>query len=202
MTTKQANQAGFTIIESLMAIVVVGILLAAIAPVIVLSTATRVQARRVELATQAARAYIDGIRSGTIQYPPSTTSQLEGYTAPTNSGSLNCRANAYCSSTPDLYCVDFDGSGCSSSSLTDMVVQAFRTNSASVDPNQGYSLGLRVYRADAFKDPGTLKQGIQQATFTGGLGDSKAPLLEMTTDIATDQTSFRDFCNRLGCGKR
>jgi type II secretory pathway pseudopilin PulG len=35
-----------------------------IAPVLVLSVATRVQARRVELGTQAARTYIDGVRSG------------------------------------------------------------------------------------------------------------------------------------------
>ncbi len=35
-----------------------------IAPVIALSVATRVQSRRLELATQAARTYIDGVRSG------------------------------------------------------------------------------------------------------------------------------------------
>jgi len=50
ITPKQA-QFGFTIVESLMAIVVVAILMTAISPVIILSVATRVQARRVELAT-------------------------------------------------------------------------------------------------------------------------------------------------------
>ena len=49
-----------------MAVVVVSILLTAILPMIILSTATRVQARRVDLATQAARGYIDGVRSGVI----------------------------------------------------------------------------------------------------------------------------------------
>jgi len=200
--TKQVNQSGFTIIESLVAIVVLGILLSAIAPVIILSTATRVQARRVELATQAARAYIDGIKSGVIKSPPSASSHLEDYAAPNSSGSLNCTANAYCSSTPDLYCVDFDRTGCSSSSLNDMVVQVFRLNSASTAADEGYSLGLRVYRADAFKEPGTLKSKPVQPTFTGGLGDIKAPLVEMTTEIATDNTSFRDLCDRLGCGKQ
>ncbi|MBV9389581.1 MAG: hormogonium polysaccharide secretion pseudopilin HpsB [Chroococcidiopsidaceae cyanobacterium CP_BM_ER_R8_30] len=202
MTLKHTNSNGFTLVEPLVALVVVSILLTAITPIIILATATRIQARRVELASQAARAYIDGVRSGAIQYPPGTTTRLEDYAAPTSSGSLNCTANAYCSSTPELYCVDFDGSGCSNSSLTDMVVQAFRLNSAAVEPSQGYTLGLRVYRADAFKEPGTLKREPQQATFTGGLGDIKAPLLETTTDIATDQTSFRDFCARLSCGKR
>jgi hypothetical protein len=79
----------------------------------------------VELATQAARAYIDGVRSGTINHPPSITNNLGDYAAPTSSGSLNCTGNSYCSSMPNLYCVDFDGSGCSASSLTDMVVQPF-----------------------------------------------------------------------------
>ncbi len=65
-------QSGFTIVESLMAIVVVGILLTVIAPVITLSVATRVQARRVELATQAVKTYIDGIRTGAIAAPSHT----------------------------------------------------------------------------------------------------------------------------------
>ncbi len=192
---------GFTIIELLVAMLIVGILMSVTAPIIILSTATRVQARRVELATQAARAYIDGVKSGTISSPPSITGNLEDYAAPTSSGSLTCTANSYCSSMPDLYCVDSDGSGCSTSSLNDMVVQAFRLNPASTDADKGYRLGLRVYRADAFKDTVTLKKGIKQASFTGGMGDRQAPLVEMTTEIATAQTSFRDFCNRLHCGK-
>ena len=64
-----SSNSGFTIIESLVAIIVVGILMTAIAPTIVLSVATRVQARRVEVATDAAQSYIDGVRSGTIEPP-------------------------------------------------------------------------------------------------------------------------------------
>ncbi len=194
------RQAGFTIVELLVAMLLVGILMTVIAPVLVLSTATRVQARRVELATQAARAYIDGVKSGTINSPPSITGNLEDYAAPTSSGSLSCTPNSYCSSMPSLYCIDFDSTGCSTSSLTDMVIQAFRVNPASTDADKGYRLGIRVYRADAFKDTGTLKKETKQATFTGGLGDRQAPLVEMTSDISTSQTRFRDFCERLHCG--
>lgn len=207
----QNSQSGFTIIESLIAIVVVSMVMTALSPVIVLSVATRVQSRRVEMASQAARAYIDGVRNGAISPPPFIPpgSNLEDYAAPTppSSGSLNCAANSYCSSMPsDLYCVDSDGSGCSTSSLTDMVIQAFRLNPASTNPDDGYRLGLRVYRADAFKDSGSLKKTKQsngttlakQATFTGGLGDRKAPLVEMTTDIVTSKTNYSSFCGRLG----
>src|SRR6476469_3620673 len=53
------QDSGYTIIESLVAMIVVSVLMIAIAPVMAYSVATRVQARRIELATQAASAYID-----------------------------------------------------------------------------------------------------------------------------------------------
>jgi prepilin-type N-terminal cleavage/methylation domain-containing protein len=60
----QSRDGGYTIIESLVAMIVVSVLMIAIAPVMAFSVATRVQARRVELATQAARTYIDALRRG------------------------------------------------------------------------------------------------------------------------------------------
>ncbi|MDI9636501.1 hormogonium polysaccharide secretion pseudopilin HpsB [Geitlerinema splendidum] len=68
-TVLSNQESGFTLIESLMAIVVLTIMLVGVAPMIFLSTATRVQARRVERATQAARTYVDGIRAGSILPP-------------------------------------------------------------------------------------------------------------------------------------
>lgn len=168
----QSSQSGFTIIESLMAIVVVGILMTVIAPVIVLAVGTRVQAKRVELASQAARTYIDGVKSGAIALPlhtvtldevneattpPTFTPQrgtFSNVAAPTSSGSLTCLTTTtgypYCpanSSTSSLYCNDVDGGGCTTSSTKDLLVQAVRTSNA-----QNYILSLRVYRADAFRD--------------------------------------------------
>ena len=61
----QSRDGGYTIIESLVAMIVVSVLMIAIAPVMAFSVATRVQARRMELATQAARAYIDALRPRT-----------------------------------------------------------------------------------------------------------------------------------------
>ncbi|MEO0842878.1 MAG: hormogonium polysaccharide secretion pseudopilin HpsB, partial [Cyanobacteria bacterium J06643_5] len=154
-----SKQSGFTIIESLVAIIVVGILMTAIAPTIVLSVATRVQARRVELATAATQSYVDGIRTGTIE-PPELPKKSEAelkkydfsnYDAP-KQGNLNCKDNEYCTSPDDnLFCVDGDGDGsCSIASSKDMIVQAFRFSSSSIEAEDGYSLGTRVYRADAF----------------------------------------------------
>ncbi|MCC5659719.1 hormogonium polysaccharide secretion pseudopilin HpsB [Nostoc sp. XA010] len=81
--SQPSGESGFTIIESLVALLVVAILLTAIAPVIVLATATRVQSRRVELATQAAKTFIDGIRTGAITAPSTV---IDGTLAPPGSG--------------------------------------------------------------------------------------------------------------------
>ncbi len=179
-----STQSGFTIVECLLAIIIVTILMTAIAPVIALSVATRVQARRVELGTQAARAYIDGVRSGTIE-PPAATVPLdevkeqrngrkifvpnrdtfsERIQAPNPRSLSNCgegvlRNSPYCApKSLSLYCFDVDGGGCTSNSSRDMVVQAFRssTNPRRDRGNKGYLLGVRVYRADAFDGRGKL----------------------------------------------
>lgn len=232
---------GFTIVESLLAIIIVGILLVGIAPVVVLSVATRIQARRVENATQAARTYIEGTRATSIQAPKATVLLTQGTLANPKGGilfdglesppidSLNgcltktaalsnnkCKTNNYINNvdggaTPSLYCFDVDGDGvCSVDSLQDVVVQAFRsTNDAATgdDAGQGYILGIRVYRADGFVGADPLKasssiESQKAATFGGGLGDKKAPLVEMTTDITirgSDTTKlFPNICARLG----
>lgn len=205
----QADDTGFTIIESLIAIIVVAILLTAIAPVIVISTASRVHSRRVELATQAAKTYIDGVTSGSIESPPITKKDnnlIAEVKAP--SGNLNCRKdNDYCSTPTDktyqLYCLDGSGDGkCTKDGSGDMLVQAFAYNPNNDEADRGYRLGIRVYRSDAFKDGKSLEksEGEKKATqsaFSGGLGKLKAPLLEMTTDIASRNTTFADFCSRL-----
>ncbi|MBW4662899.1 MAG: hormogonium polysaccharide secretion pseudopilin HpsB [Chroococcus sp. CMT-3BRIN-NPC107] len=217
-----SSQSGFTIIESLMAVIVVAILMTAIAPAIALSVATRVQARRIELASQAARAYVDGVKAGTITAPfytvtlsevnattkvfTSARSNFAAIAAPTNTtGSLSCTppittpattTNYYCANTTtlSLYCINGDETaGCSSNSVRDLVIQSFRTSN-----DQNYLMGVRVYRTDGFKTSGAFELGGQQATFTGGLGKPKAPLLQMTTEITSSQPVYQDYCNRLG----
>lgn len=207
----QKKQDGFTIIESLVAVIVLGILMTAIAPTIVLSTATRVQSRRVELATLAAGAYIDGVTSGNIPAPPisKTSTSANAPAATLSCNNLNdLKANkGYCSSpggnssSYKVFCVDGSGDGkCTEEESKDMIVQAFGFNSDSTEASQGYKLTVRVYRADAFKDNTALEKGDgkTQSTFTGGLGKRKVPLTQITTDIVVaGQTTFQNWCNRL-----
>jgi prepilin-type N-terminal cleavage/methylation domain-containing protein len=246
LVSRTKRDGGFTIVESLLAIIIVGILLVGIAPVVVLSVATRIQARRVESATQAARTYIEGTRATSIQAPnsrvflekttlknnitngvlfdgavePPPVDALSGCLTQTAAKSnTKCKTNGYVindvdSTKPSLYCFDVDGDGvCSVDSLQDMIVQAFRsttiedTSSTVLDAEQGYILGIRVYRADGFDGSDPLKasnatDNQRAATFAGGLGVKKAPLVEITTDITirgSDITKlFPNICTRLG----
>lgn len=204
LVNSSSRLGGFTIIESLAAIVIIAILLAAIAPVLSLSVATRVQSRRVELATQAARIYIDGVKTQTIPAPSSnsTTKKISEFDAPTPTGTLTCNANDYCTAPSgtnlSLYCIDSDGNGCQTSSSRDMLVQAFRYNPSTTA--NGYALGVRVYRADAFRGSATLLKNTPQPSFTGGIGRRSAPLVEMATEINDTIPKYSDLCARLsGC---
>jgi len=235
-----SSQAGFTLIESLMAILVVTIMMIAISPAIVLSVATRVQTKRLEMGINASRTYIDAVRSGNIfkadgeKAPPppiARTATIPNEVDVSSGGTLDCPQptppiGSTSTSVPRffkcnteatdfyLYCVDNDDTpnGCDADSTKDMIVQGF---GISQDPNlptdpekaaaKGYRLGVRVYRADAFKDSEPLKKStsdprikLEAKTVTSGLGDRKAPLVEMTTEITTDKTTYSNLCKRLG----
>ncbi|NEO47067.1 MAG: prepilin-type N-terminal cleavage/methylation domain-containing protein [Moorea sp. SIO4A3] len=212
----QSSDAGFTIMESLMAMLIITILMLGISPMIVLGVANRVQSRRVELAVQAARAYIDGVRSKAIDHPEHTR-QIElkdgnnrsdfAKTEAPQPSNLTCDKNSYCQNDENtsIYCIDLDDGGCSSNSSRDLIIQGFRSITSSGDPanniDKSYFLGVRVYRADAFKDQGELKigeKGAKAKAMGPGLSDRKAPLVEMTTEITTGTPSYSDFCDRLG----
>jgi len=194
-----SSQSGYTILESLMAIVVVTVLMVAVAPLLAFSFATRVQAKRVELGSKAANTYIDAVRSGAVT--PTLTTQTD---PPTSAGSLTCDAGKLCTSPAGLYCVDNDSDGkCTlpndptpGKGLMDMIVQGVAINKvAGATLENGYQLIVRVYRSDAFKDSSPLQQGKLQST--KGLGNPKVPLSEITTQIIGSQTSFQDIENRL-----
>jgi prepilin-type N-terminal cleavage/methylation domain-containing protein len=196
----QSQDAGYTIIESIVAMVVVSVLMIAIAPVMAFSVATRVQAKRVEMATQAARTYMDTLRSGAL-IPASPTPGFPKIST-TNNDLQNNPAPA---NKTGLYCIDNDGTGeCEDSSNQDFRVQGYYFNNGAPNPERtGYSLIVRVYRAGSFAGGvGALKTQnelqAQQGISSAGLGNLRAPLVEMRTEIAgTDrQGAYRSFCDR------
>ena len=200
----QPRDGGYTIIESLVAMIVVSVLMIAIAPVMAFSVATRVQARRTELATQAAKAYINGLRSESIKFGGT----IKGFPAKFAATSQADLANAPVpGNNADLYCVDMDGTGvCETSSTKDFYVQgAWLNKDTSItngDPTlKGYQLLVRVYRADSFAgvtlNP-TPKTAKKQSVVGSGLGDRTMPVVEMSTEIpATGNPSYKSIFDRL-----
>ncbi|MEG3974062.1 hormogonium polysaccharide secretion pseudopilin HpsB [Microcoleus sp. herbarium8] len=195
----QSRDGGYTIIESLVAMIVVSVLMIAIAPVMAFSVATRVQARRIELATQAARTYIDGLRSESIKFGGT----IKGF--PAKSTQANLADTAVPGNNTDLYCVDMDGTGvCETSSTKDFYVQGAWLNEDATDPDptlKGYQLLVRVYRADSFASGVTLKapkDEKKQSVVGSGLGDKTMPVVEMSTEIpATGNPSYKSILDRL-----
>jgi prepilin-type N-terminal cleavage/methylation domain-containing protein len=199
-----SQDGGYTIIESLVAMVVVSVLMIAIAPVMAFSVATRVQARRMELATQAARTYIDGLRTGAIK-PPNNPQPTIGF--PIKDASLGPPANK-----DTLYCVNLDNTTeCGeTTSNKDFRVQGIWdvgpvTLANPNDPTPvGYNLIVRVYRADSFA-PGVVlrnpKDIPKQSIVGSGLGDRTIPVVEMNTQIPPPSGSaYSSLCDRTkGC---
>ncbi|MFN5397019.1 MAG: prepilin-type N-terminal cleavage/methylation domain-containing protein, partial [Pseudanabaena sp.] len=180
---------GFTLLESLVAVAVVSILIVAIAPMVALSTSARVNARRIDQATQAARSYVDAVRGGVIDttsFPASLIKNIpnaqnqytfESVSAPTNSTSLtansSCQAvtNAVLGSTTVLgSCVDTNGNGFSVDDPQDLFVQPMRSGStdATILKKQGFWLAVRVYRADALSGSAALRTGMESTCNAGG----------------------------------
>jgi len=200
MTKRQQHQnlshsreGGYTIMESLVAMIVVSVLMIAIAPVMAFSVATRVQARRIELASQAATAYINALRVGAIR--KDDPKSPKGF--PSNTDLAPNKSD-------DLYCVDLENKTppvCSGSK--DFFVQGVLKNPANpTDPTTtGYELTVRVYRADAFSSSSGTVTKIQQSVANSGLGNPKAPLVVMQTEIPPttqgSSSAYRSLCARL-----
>ncbi|MFN9886623.1 MAG: prepilin-type N-terminal cleavage/methylation domain-containing protein [Pseudanabaena sp.] len=220
-----SNQSGFSLLEALMAILVVSILMTAILPMIILSTATRVQSRRVDLATQAARGYIDGVRSGVIDI---TTA---GAAFPfINDNAVDSARNQYfqnvaAPSSVNIASlngiqgikVDTNGNSFNVTDPQDLVIQPMRTGgtaSGAELATQGFYMQVRVYRADAFtQDAAGNLNGIQAGlTLQTGNGDTcpngrgivtstgggkNCPLVVMRVDINPSTSTMNQIKNRL-----
>jgi len=176
----QPRDGGYTIIESLVAMIVVSVLMIAIAPVMAFSVATRVQARRVELASQAATAYINALRVGAIK-PNTPTTPPRPFPAQDPSADPGPPTDPAV-----LYCVDLDKETPGCDGNNDFLIQGLWRNpgNPTTDPTTtGYELTVRVYRADVFSSSPRPITTKQQSVANSGLGDPKAPLVVMKTQI-------------------
>ena len=217
---------GFTLLESLMAVAVVSILIVGIAPMIALSTSARVNARRVDQATQAGKSYIEAVRGkvyDTSKFPASLRSSVNTQgqyvfdvasptteTFPVPSGcTLNIvdptQNNIHGGRVPGV-CVDSNGDGFRVDDPQDLVIQPMRSGGTDAEKlaDEGFWLAIRVYRADAFATgaPAIFKGtepecATSKLVFVGTNGSSRCPLVTMRSQIILN-LSLND--NKTGTG--
>lgn len=180
-----STNSGFTLIESLVAAVVVGILLVSIAPMLVISTASRIQARRVDSANNLARDFADRLKAGVIPpFPPNVFTvgrAIDSYTIfPRYDGALNSISSV----TKNITAYDGNGDG-AFDGANDFVIQAIRSPdrtppnaTPNLDANTpanlrllqdgGYDASIRVYRGDAFtySATGSVNLPVSSSPFT------------------------------------
>jgi hypothetical protein len=132
------------------------------------------------------------LRTGAIRPIGLTPASQPGFptdatTAPPSSAALYCFKSEQTSDACGI-------------SKKDFYVQGIRS-SGNNPTDTGYSLKVRVYRADA--PFGSLTTG-QQSVANSGLGDPKAPLVEMQTEIPPTTngggSARQSLCSRLNPG--
>jgi type II secretory pathway pseudopilin PulG len=204
LNQRSPSQQGYTILEGLMAVVVVSVMLLAIGPVIAFSVGTRVQAKRVELATQAGKSYIDWVKAApdANAIKERAPKQTAITTAPaTGDLTSDCTSkDGYCTTTDKkLYCVNLDETaGCQTKSPVDMVVQPIITSPDATKPEKGYGMQVRVYRANSFAPGVTLQSPTKSDSLTtNALGNRGLPLVMMKTEVLPKTGTFEDLKNRI-----
>jgi type II secretory pathway pseudopilin PulG len=202
------STAGFTLIEALVAIIIVSVTLVSITPPIFLATATRVQNRRVQQAQQIAQGEIDRVRvlmerqqAGTLALlPPLATGNVRsGTTPPAPSGTSFARLRsplAACNTddgtTPPAngFLVSLNPTTCT----PDFIVQTFRggeirvAGTAVTAAPDGFVMGVRVYSIIARGN--TLSTQPAALRATNGLGNQQnRPLAVLYATIVRNNSS-------------
>ncbi len=198
----QSQAGGFTLIESLVAIIILSLTVVSVLPPIFWATATRVQNRRAEQAVQLAQSEIDRVRvaverrSITLdQLPPRAGAALKP-DAPAPStiipqGTKMRSAVAGCNiddgkqaaNVTDLILVDTDPEPPGEPCAPEFMIQTFRGGGVPLDtvaaPPDGFVMGVRVYSIVASVDSkgAALNSGIEAKAgnlrATNGLGTQR-----------------------------
>ena len=200
-TSGQPTDAGLTLIEGLVAVVVIGISVAVMSPLVILSVATRVQSQRAEQAFQIAQAEVDRIRlivdrddssAINIAQTPKTVLNAADFNTPGGVTAPTKIAADYTTVFSSARGIDVDNDG-----GDDYAVQIFRTAGSTVGTKPvAFDLGVRVYRADVVGVAGKTL-GVEQASLnmTSGEGQSGTrPLATLYTSIIKSDTE-RSLCD-------
>lgn len=187
---------GLTLIECLVAIVMVALVAGSIAPVMVISVASRVNNQKAEQALGLAQAEIDrtrnlvqrGVEPGGATI---TLASLPAVATGIAEGDIETTPGITASAARP---VDIDEDG-----TPDFLVHTFRTagfpTSATIP--SAFSMGVRVYDIRALETSGTLLTEPASLALTGGEGDRRtSPLAALYTTIAVGDDPD-SLCNMI-----
>jgi prepilin-type N-terminal cleavage/methylation domain-containing protein len=207
---RQRQQAGFTLIESLVAIIILSLTVVSVFPPIFWATATRVQNRRAEQAIQLAQSEIDRVRVAVerktitqAQLPPKVGAALKpDAPAPTT---VIAQAVKLRSAVPgcnnddgnqainvgDVILVDTDPSptGSATPCTPEFMIQTFRGTGVPTDDGvtapDGFVMGVRVYSITARNSvlAGTAQKG--PGTLRGSTGLGTQQIKPLATQYST-----------------
>lgn len=223
LAQRHQSDQGLTLIECLVAIVIVSITLIAITPPIFFITATRVQSRRAEQALQVGQAEIDRIRAVvergvyTLNDLPAVVTSINNVPAPTSvtAGVLKssiASCNTYTGATvatTSLLPVNTDLDPSNLAACTSQfLVQTFRTDgtAGSAVPRSGFRVGVRVYADIPLlrQNLGSLQTEQASLKFVSGAGNQNLrPLAVLYSTIVRNDTStslqdYRAICPAAG----
>ena len=214
----ESTSQGFTLIESLVSIVVVSVLIVGIAPMMALTVASRVQARRVDQATQAARAYVDGVRGGAIPIPkkfakpllvppPPPAPQITATPIKDSDFPASVLTIGYpTDNTADTGIrIDTNNNGFSVNDPQDLIIMPVRNNGPLVTATdldrlqkQGFEMIVRVYRADSFSGANPPTQvTATESIFTNTNGARNYPLVVVRAEVVPSQSTRLDLEGRI-----
>ncbi|NJL46309.1 MAG: type II secretion system protein [Leptolyngbyaceae cyanobacterium SM2_5_2] len=196
------NSQGLTLIECLVAIIMVALVASAITPALVISVATRVQSQKAEQALQLAQSQIDQVRllaeqntldlvnstPGTSFVPVATgIKDNEVQTQPGPEAKTSVARDALADTT-ETFSIPLNGH--------DFAVQLYRTEGLERDDEPvAFAMGVRVYDQSAVESgsSGNLPTDPISLGVTGGEGQrSSRPLAALYTTVAVSVNNDGD----------
>jgi len=211
-----SEEEGMTLLEALVAIVVLTIVLGSIAVPVAITVGSRVQNREVEQAQQIAQSFAEQTRlqlsllstwtyAGTTpsitsatptlsysplgsipQLPAASYSTVASVPAPTTNCNITGPNYTASCAANTLFGYDLDKDG-----VSDFYVQTFRVSDVRSPSNEviGFDMGVRVYPLESLTKLGSLTTTRRSLGFTSGIGDPTEPIATLYTSLYRSEES-------------
>ena len=208
------RESGLTLIEALMAVLILALVIGTIAPPLVIAVSTRVRNREVEQSLQVSRQLAEQARISLYNWNgnPATVpaavpdlakaSDYTGGSIPDPADLTKIKAPSdvcetagvpsgteACNSALDMKGVDFDKNG-----TIDFYVQTFRANECSTTSEIfAFDMGVRVYPYDVVRTNGTLVSGISNVDQGAAFSDRRknnSPLSSAYTTLIRTEANL------------